>query len=47
VSARGQSTVDLTLDTYSHLLPAMHQQAATAMDAILAGSLDGSKSHAE
>jgi integrase len=33
----GHSTVGLTLDTYSHLLPAMHQQAATAMDAILAG----------
>jgi integrase len=33
----GHSTVGLTLDTYSHLLPAMHQQAAAAMDAILAG----------
>lgn len=33
----GHSTVGLTLDTYSHLLPAMHQQAAVAMDAILAG----------
>jgi integrase len=33
----GHGTVGLTLDTYSHLLPAMHQQAAAAMDAILAG----------
>ena len=33
----GHSTVGLTLDTYSHLLPAMHQQAAAAMDVILAG----------
>ncbi len=33
----GHSTIGLTLDTYSHLLPAMHQQAAAAMDAILAG----------
>lgn len=33
----GHSTIGLTLDTYSHLLPAMHQQAADAMDAILAG----------
>lgn len=32
----GHSTIGLTLDTYSHLLPAMHQQAAAAMDAILA-----------
>ena len=31
----GHSTVGLTLDTYLHLLPAMHQQAAAAMDAIL------------
>ena len=33
----GHGTVGLTLDTYSHLLPAMPQQAAAAMDAILAG----------
>ena len=33
----GHGTVGLTLDTYSHLLPTMHKQAATAMDAILAG----------
>jgi integrase len=29
-------TSGLTLDTYSHLLPLMHQQAAAAIDAILA-----------
>jgi integrase len=33
----GHSTIGLTLDTYSHLLPTMHKQAAAAMDAILAG----------
>ena len=33
----GNGIVGRTLDTYSHLLPAMHQQAASAMDAILAG----------
>ena len=31
----GHATIGLTLDTYSHLLPAVHQQAAAAMDAIL------------
>ena len=31
----GHATITLTLDTYSHLLPVMHQQAAAAMDAIL------------
>jgi len=33
------STVGLTLDTYSHLLPAMHPHAAAARDAILAGKV--------
>ena len=33
----GHGSVGPTLDTYSHLLPAMHQQAAAAMDAILSG----------
>ena len=33
----GHGTAGLTLHTHFHLLPAMHQQAATAMDAILAG----------
>ena len=31
----GDGTVGLTPDTSSHLLPAMHQQAAAATDAIL------------
>ena len=33
----GHITVGLTLDSYSHLLSAVHQQATAAMDAILAG----------
>ena len=31
----GHTTITLTLDTYSHLIPAMHGDAAAAMDAIL------------
>lgn len=31
----GHATITLTLDTYSHLIPAMHEQAATTMDALL------------
>jgi site-specific recombinase XerD len=30
----GQSTIVLTLDTYSHVIPAMHPDAAAAMDAL-------------
>jgi len=30
----GHSTITLTLDTYSHVLPAMHGDAAAAMDAV-------------
>ena len=33
----GHSTITLTLDTYSHLIPAMHGDAAAAMDALLTG----------
>jgi integrase len=33
----GHATITLTLDTYSHLIPAMHGDAAAAMDVILAG----------
>ena len=33
----GHSTIRLTLDTYSHLTPGLHQQAARTMDLILAG----------
>lgn len=31
----GHATISLTLDTYSHLVPALHAQAAAAMDAML------------
>lgn len=31
----GHATVQLTLDTYSHVLPTMQQRAASKMDAIL------------
>jgi integrase len=31
----GQATITLTLDTYSHLVPSMHAQAATVMDDLL------------
>lgn len=31
----GRATITLTLDTYSHLLPVMHAQAAATMDALL------------
>ncbi|MFT4040963.1 MAG: tyrosine-type recombinase/integrase [Thermomicrobiales bacterium] len=30
----GHSTITLTLDTYSHIIPAMHGDAAAAMDAV-------------
>ena len=30
----GHSTITLTLDTYSHVIPAMHAAAAAAMDAV-------------
>jgi integrase len=30
----GHATIVLTLDTYSHLIPAMHGDAAAAMDAV-------------
>jgi hypothetical protein len=29
------ATITLTLDTYSHVIPAMHGDAAAAIDAIL------------
>jgi integrase len=32
----GHSTIVLTLDTYSHLIPAMHGDAASVMDAVFA-----------
>jgi integrase len=30
----GHSSIVLTLDTYSHVIPAMHGDAAAAMDAV-------------
>ena len=33
----GHSNIAITLDLYSHTTPAMHQQAAQQMDAILGG----------
>jgi integrase len=33
----GHSQVSLTLNTYSHVLPALQQDAARKMDAILGG----------
>lgn len=36
----GHSTIRLTLDTYCHLTPPLHQQAARTMDVVL-GSEDG------
>jgi integrase len=30
----GHLTITLTLDTYSHVIPAMHSDAAAAMDAV-------------
>jgi integrase len=32
----GHSTIQLTLDTYSHVTPALHKQAARTMDLVLA-----------
>jgi integrase len=34
----GDTTITLTLDTYSHLVPALHAQAADAMDPVLDAS---------
>ncbi len=34
----GHSTIRLTLDTYSHLTPPLHQASARTMDAVLAGN---------
>lgn len=31
----GHSQISLTLDTYSHVLPVMHEQAADAMERLL------------
>ena len=34
----GHSQVSLTLNTYSHVLPALQQDAAARMNAVFAGS---------
>lgn len=34
----GHATITLTLDTYSHVIPTMHAEAADAMDALLLGA---------
>ncbi|MEQ1867745.1 MAG: tyrosine-type recombinase/integrase, partial [Micropepsaceae bacterium] len=34
----GHSQVSLTLNTYSHVLPVLQQDAASKMDALLSGS---------
>lgn len=31
----GHTTITLTLDTYSHLVPVLHAQAAATMDLVL------------
>lgn len=38
----GHSTVAITLDTYSHVLPTMHREAAQVMDDLLGGTTHGS-----
>ncbi len=35
--ALGHASIAITMDTYSHVTPAMHQQAADALDAVLQG----------
>ncbi len=34
----GRASVTLTLDTYSHVLPGMQEQAAERLDALLSGT---------
>ena len=34
----GHSSISITLDTYSHVLPNMQEKAVAAMDAIFEGS---------
>ncbi len=35
METQGHSQISLTLDTYSHILPALQQEAADRMDAVL------------
>ena len=36
----GHSRVALTMDTYSHVIPGMHEEGAAAIDAVLGTALD-------
>jgi integrase len=38
IETLGHSQVSLTLNTYSHVLPTLQREAATKIDAVLAGS---------
>lgn len=40
----GHSQISLTLNTYSHVIPALGRAAAEQMEAVLAARLDGSAS---
>ena len=35
--ALGHSSISITMDTYSHVMPSMSQAAADAIDAVLGG----------
>ncbi len=35
----GHGTIALTLDTYSHLVPALHEQAAATMDTLFSAAM--------
>jgi integrase len=37
----GHSTVGITLDVYSHVLPSMQEEAARRMDTVLCAALGG------
>jgi hypothetical protein len=34
-----QATIALTLDTYSHLVPMLHEQAAATMDSLFGAAI--------
>ena len=40
----GHSTIGITLDTYSHLIPTIQQEAAARVNALLAPSADSGES---
>src|SRR5581483_11334946 len=42
----GHSTINLTLDTYSHVLPGMQEEAAQRVDAVLRSALQESAGNA-